>query len=149
MDDLDPAVAEQILGEYPELLDHWRQEMEHPDPDDSYRIGAKRRMHDPVYLSEVARQHRWLTDETARRPDEKLARRCDEIVATFPPVRDERKRQITDPWIRAEVGPERIAQLYDPEYLQRWVNARRKATDPFSKESLRFDQFMAIASMGE
>jgi hypothetical protein len=75
-DDLDPTVADRILGEYPELLDHWRPEMEHPDPDDPYRIGAMRRMHDAVYLSEVVRQHRWLTEETAARPDEKLARRC-------------------------------------------------------------------------
>jgi hypothetical protein len=48
MADLDPTVAERILGEYPELLDHWRQEMEQPDPEDRYRIGAMRRMHDPV-----------------------------------------------------------------------------------------------------
>jgi hypothetical protein len=147
-DDLDPTVAEQILGEYPELLDHWQQEMEHPDPVDPYRIGAKRLMHDPVYLGEVARQHRWLTDEAAGRPDEKLARRCDKIVATFPPVRDERKEQLTDPWIRAYVGPEKIAKLYDPEYLQRWVRIRRKGADPFSKENLRIEQFIALASAG-
>jgi hypothetical protein len=147
-DDLDPTVAERILGGYPELLDHWRQEMERPDLDDPYRIGATRRMHDPVYLSEVVRQHRWLTEETAARPDEKVARRCEAIVATFPPVRDERREQLTDPWVRAKVGPERIAELYDPEYLQRWVKARRGAADPYSEESLRFDQFIAVASKG-
>jgi hypothetical protein len=147
-DDVDPAVAERILGEYPELLDYWRQEMEQPDPDDPYRIGAMRRMHDPVYLSEVVRQHRWLTEEIASRPDEKLARRCEEIVATFRPVGDERREQLTDPWIRAKVGPHRIAELYDPEYLQRWVSARRRATDPYSEESLRVDQFIAVASAG-
>jgi hypothetical protein len=148
MDDLDPTIAERILGEYPELLDHWRREMEQPDPDDPYRIGATRRMHDPAYLSEVVRQHRWLTEESAGRPDEKLARRCKEIAATFPPVRDERKRQLTDAWVRAKVGPERITKLYDPEYLERWINARRSAADPYSEESLRFEQFIAVASAG-
>jgi hypothetical protein len=71
-----------------------------------------------------------------------------EIVAAFSPVRDERREQLTDPWIRAKVGPDRIAKLYDPEYLQRWVNARLRAADPFSEESLRVDQFMAVASAG-
>jgi hypothetical protein len=83
MDDLDPTIAERILGEYPELLDHWRQEMEQPDPDDPYRIGAMRLMHDPLYRSQVVRQHRWLTEEAGGRPDEKLA-----------PIRDERRRQL-------------------------------------------------------
>jgi hypothetical protein len=31
--------------------------MEQPDPDDPNRIGAMRLMHDPLYLSEVVRQH--------------------------------------------------------------------------------------------
>jgi len=97
MDDLDPTIAERILGEYPELLDHWRQEMEQPDPDDPYRIGAMRLMHDPLYRSEVVRQHRWLTEEAGGRPHEKLARRCEEIAATFAPIRDERRRQLQIP----------------------------------------------------
>ncbi len=29
--------AERVLGEYPELLDYWRQ-MEHPDRDDHYGV---------------------------------------------------------------------------------------------------------------
>jgi hypothetical protein len=107
MDDPDPTIAERILGEYPELLDHWRQEMEQPDPDDPYRIGAMRLMHDPLYRSQVVRQHRWLTEEAGGRPDEKLARRCEEIAETFAPIRDERRRQLTDPWVRANVGAER------------------------------------------
>jgi hypothetical protein len=122
--------------------------MEQPDPDDPYCIGAKRRMHDSGYLSEVARQHRWLTEEPAGRPDDRLARRCEEIVAVFPPIRDERTHQLTDPWFRARVEPHYLAELYDPEYLQRWVDARRRSADPFSQESLRFRRFMDVASAG-
>jgi hypothetical protein len=148
MDDLDPFAAERILGEYPELLDHWRQEMSRPDRDDHYRDSGMRRMHDPVYLAEVVRQHRLLTEGRAIGPDEKLARRCDEIVASYPPVRDQRKRHLTDPWMRARVEPERIAKLYDPEYLQRWVDARRRSDDPFSEKSLRLQRFVEAAKAG-
>jgi hypothetical protein len=146
-DDLDPAVAERALGEYPELLDYWRQEMKRPDRDDHYGPKALRRMHDPVYLGEVVREHRSLLAGT-NQPDERLARRCEEIVATFPPVRDERARQLADPWFHARVEPYHVTKLYDPEYPQRHVDIRRKGADPFSEESLRFEQFMAIASMG-
>jgi hypothetical protein len=147
MGDLDPTVAERILGEYPELIEHWRQEMERPDRDEHYRDSGMRRMHDPVYLSEVVRQHRWLT-ESAGRPDEKLARRCEEIVAAFPPVRDERASHLADPWFRARVEPYDITKLYDPEYLERWVKARRRVEDPYSEVSLRIEQFIAVASAG-
>ncbi|HJV12810.1 MAG TPA: hypothetical protein VJ625_02875 [Propionibacteriaceae bacterium] len=120
MADLDPTLAERVLGEYPELLDQWRHEMARPDRDEHYRDSGMRRMHDPNYLREVVRQYRLLTGSGSR-PDEKLARRCEEIVATFPPLRDERSNQLTDPWFRARVGPARIAEMYDPEYLERWV----------------------------
>jgi hypothetical protein len=109
MDDLDPTVAERVLAEYPELLDHWRQEMGRPYRDDYYRDSGMRRMHDPGYLSEVVRQHRWLTEGSAGRPDDKLARRCEEILAVYPPARYERRHQLTDPWFRARVEPKWIA----------------------------------------
>jgi hypothetical protein len=150
MDDLDPTVAERVLGEYPELLDRWRQEASRPYRDDPYVVGWhwRRRLQDPAYMSEVVRQHRHLTEGRAARPDEKLARRCEEIAAGYAPVREERTKVLTDPWVRAHVGPRRIAELYDPEYLQRWLKARRRATDPYSEESLRVDQFIAVASAG-
>jgi hypothetical protein len=148
MADLDPTLAERVLGEYPELLDQWRHEMDRPDRDEHYGASGLRRMHDPDYLREVVRQHRWLTVGTIGKPDPKLARRCEEIVAVFPPVRDERMHQLTDPWFRARVEPHYIADLYDPEYLQRWVDARRRSADPFSQESLRFERFMDVASAG-
>lgn len=104
-------------------------------------------MHDSVYLAEVVREHCSLLNGNSQ-PDEKLARRCDEIVAAFVPVRDERSRQLADPWYRARVEPYHITKLYDPEYLQRYVDIRRRGADPFSEDGLRFEQFMAIASMG-
>ncbi len=146
-DDLDPTGAERVLGEYPELLDQWRQEMDRPDRDDHYGPKALRRMHDPVYLAEVVHEHRSLLDGTSQ-PDEKLARRCEEIVEAFPPVRDERARQLADPWFRARVEPYHITKLYDPEYLQSYVDIRRRGAEPFSEDSLRFEQFIALASMG-
>jgi hypothetical protein len=146
-DDLDPTVAERVLGEYPELLDHWRQEMARPDRDEHYRDSGMRRMHDPIYLAEVVRQHRSFLDGTSQ-PDEKLARRCDEIVAAFRPVRDERARHLADPWFRARVEPHHITKLYDPDYLERWVDARRRAADPFSELSLKFRRFIDAASAG-
>jgi len=148
MDDLDPTVAERVLGEYPELLDHWRQEMSRLDRDAHYRDSGMQRMHDPLYLTEVVRQHRWLTEESGNRPDNKLARRCEEIVAAFPPVRDERAGHLTNPWFRARVEPYHIAKLYDPEYLQRWVDARRRAADPFSEPSLRLQRFLDVVQAG-
>ena len=66
----------------------------------------------------------------------------------YPPVRDERRFQLTDPWFRAEVKPERLAELYDPEYLQRWVDAWRRAADPFSESSLRVQRFVDVANAG-
>ena len=53
MDDLDPTVAERVLGEYPELLEQWRREMDRADRDDHYRADGMRRMHDPIYLRNV------------------------------------------------------------------------------------------------
>jgi hypothetical protein len=101
MDDLDPTVAERILGEYPELLNYWRREMTNPDREEKYGVGGVRRMHNPAYLQKVVYQHRWLTDGPGDRPDPKLARRCEEIVATCPEYRDERARALSDPWTRA------------------------------------------------
>jgi hypothetical protein len=131
-DDLDPTVAERILGEYPELLDHWHQEMERPDRDDHYGPKALRRMHDSVYLAEVVHEPCSLLNGNSQ-PDEKLARRCDEIVAAFVPVRDERSRQLADPWYRARVEPYHITKLYDPE-LNRWSASR--ATRSFRSPAL-------------
>ena len=150
MDDLDPTLAERVLGEYPELLDRWRQEASRPDRDDPYVVGWHWRQHllDPAYLSEVVRQHRLLTEGRAARPDEKLARRCEEIAAAYAPVHEERKKVLTDPWVRAHVGPKRIAELYDPELVQRWVDGWRKAADPFSELSLRVKEFVELAGSG-
>jgi hypothetical protein len=148
MADLDPAVAERILGEYPELLDQGRQEMSRPDRDEHYRDSGIRRMHDPHYLRAVVGQYRLLNQQGRGRPDEKLARRCDEIVGSYPPVRDQRTRALTDPWLRARMEPEQIVKLYDPEYLQRWVDARRRSDDPFSEQSLRLQRFVEAAKAG-
>jgi hypothetical protein len=148
MDDLDPTPAERVLGAYPDLLDQWRHEMARPDRDEHYGASRLREMHDPSYLREVIRQYRLLTEGSAGRPDEKLARRCDEIVASYPAVRDQRKRHLTDPWMRARVEPDQIAKLYDPEYLQRWVDARRRSDDPFSEKSLRLQRFVEAAKAG-
>jgi hypothetical protein len=150
MDDLDPAVAERVLGEYPELLDRWRQEASRPDRDDPYADGWhwRRRLHDPAYLSEVVRQYRFLTEGRGAGPDEKLARRCEEIAAVYGPVHDERTEVLTDPWVRAHAGPKRIAELYDPEYLQGYVDARRRAADPFSEMSIRVREFVEVARLG-
>jgi hypothetical protein len=35
--------AERILGEYPELLSYWRQEMTNPDREEKYGVGGVRR----------------------------------------------------------------------------------------------------------
>jgi hypothetical protein len=148
MDDLDPAVAERVLGEYPELLDRWRHEASLPNRNDPYRDGWVRRLNDPAYLSEVVRQHRHLTEGRGARPDERLARRCEEIAAAYAPVAEERTYVLTNPWMRAHAGPKRIAELYDPEYLQRWVDGWRKAADPFSEMSLRVKEFVDVARAG-
>ena len=42
-------------------------------------------------------------------------------------MRDERARQLADPWFRARVEPYHITKLYDPEYLQSYVDIRRRA----------------------
>jgi hypothetical protein len=46
------------------------------------------------------------------------------------------------------VEPYHLATLYDPEYLQRWVDARRRAADPFSGLSLRLQRFMDVVQGG-
>jgi hypothetical protein len=138
MDDLDPTVAERLLGEYPELLDHWRQEMSRHDRRDHYGDHGLRRMHDPAYLGEVVREHRSLLDGTSQ-PDEKLARRCEEIVVTFRPVRDERARHLVDPWFRARVEPYDITKLYDPEYLPSSSRLCSRSKSPSSNYWTRAD----------
>ena len=44
--------------------------------------------------------------------------------------------------------PYHIAKLYDPEYLQRWVEARRRTADPFSEPSLRLQRFLDVVQAG-
>ena len=84
-DDLDPTVAEQVLGDYPELLDQWRQKVaEYAQKPNDYSLWMA---HQPEYLELVLQQHRWLTEGPGGPPDPKLERRCQEIVAPYPPYK--------------------------------------------------------------
>jgi hypothetical protein len=144
MDDLDPTVAEQILGEYPELLEQWRETVRQCRADLPAREYELKRAHLAYYLQLVVRQHRWLTEGPGDCPDPKLAQRCEEVVADYPPVRDERAAMLVDPWWRASASTDGgwlLAELYDPDYLERYVRARREGADPFSKSNIEYQEF--------
>jgi hypothetical protein len=149
MDDLDPTVAERIFGEYPQLLDQWRQKVAvYAKENRRYEL---LRAYEPLYLEAVVRQYRWLAEGPGDSPDPKLVRRCEEIVASHAGVQKERAEALTDPWWRAAavaVGGKMIAEFYDPEYLEGLVERRRRTDNPFSEESLTLDRLATAIERG-
>src|SRR3954471_19219452 len=92
--DLDPDVPREILEPYPPLWEYWQREMSAPGRDKKYGSGGMKEMHDPVFLREVVRQHRWLTEGPGDQPDPALKQQLDEILEPCPEVREERERQL-------------------------------------------------------
>jgi hypothetical protein len=129
-------------------LNYWRREMTNPDREEKYGIGGVRRMHNPAYLQKVVYQHRWLTEGPGDRPDPKLARRCEEIVAACPEYRDERTRALSDPWTRAIFDSYWIGRWYDPEHLAADVHIRLNPRDPYSPEEIGYRNLVAMLKAG-
>jgi hypothetical protein len=149
-DDLDPTVAERILGEYPELLDQWCEQVaEFAQKPNDYSLWMA---HQPEYLDLVVQQYRWLTEGPGDSPDPKLERRCREIAARHPVVQKEREESLADPWWRAAViagGSKMITEFYDPEFLEGVVKWRREVADnPFSEKNLHLDRLITALEHG-
>jgi len=145
--DLDPDAARAILEPYPELWEHWQREMFDPDREQKYGSGGVREMHDPIYLREVVRQHRWLTEGPGDRLDPRLARRLEEILQRCAEVRDERARQLSSPWVRALCNT-LVTEWHDPDFVGRRVEAALNPSDPFSPDRLRVQTFVALVKAG-
>jgi len=145
--DLDPDAARAILEPYPELWEHWQREMHNPDREQKYGSGGVREMHDQVFLREVVRQHRWLTEGPGDRPDPALKRRLDEILEPCPKIREKRERSLANPWARA-IG-DMVAYWHDPEIMARQVNRALHPPDPFSPNEIRMRHIIELLKSGE
>jgi hypothetical protein len=149
LDDLDPSIAEEILSPYPELWQQWKANVYRPDVLKHLGSGGLKRYHSPVFLRELVRQHRWLTDGPGDQPDPALEARCEAIAATWPGYAERRRQDLNDPWWRAApFGSRRIAEEYDPEHLERMIAGWRESADPYSEKSIKWREMKAMLRAG-
>ena len=86
----------------------------------------------PTFLRRVVREHELLLNGGDPYPPE-LKAECAAIAATYPPLAEQRNRELNDPWWRAIDKPRpMIADYYDPDDLKRSIAIYRKNDNPFS-----------------
>jgi len=143
-EEYDLTLASEIFAEYPELLERLDRERAK-----SFRIVGPGDVIDPKYLHGVVREHRWLTEGPGDQPDPDLERRCRKAAAIWPPVLEQRMDWLHNPFWRGGVRPGRLAEMYDPVYLERCARRQREvATDPFCESNLRWKQIIAALENG-
>lgn len=145
---LDLAAVQPILEPYPELWAEWQRRVrlapaEMPWPYD------QRLCYSPTLMRAVVRQHEHLRSDRDKVPFG-LDEECDALAATCPGLAEERRAELTDPWLRAGClirgDADELANWYDLDYIRRAIELRNRPPDPNSTEfrasSLKIKQFI-------
>ena len=141
---LNASVVEAILRPYPELWRQWQARVQRPEAHDKLGSDGLRQYHSPTYLTAVIREYDHLR-EGDDRPDRALAKRCEAIVSSRPEFAEERRRNLNDPWWRADSAltpeifgyePIGVGHYYDPAWLQSHVDGLNELDDPFSQRAI-------------
>jgi hypothetical protein len=101
------------------------------------------------YLRRVVAENRRLLEGDIEQPGPELAAAIEAALDLWPPLREERARQLADPWWRAlSYDWDGIAKYHNPVFLRGRAESYKRHADPFSPESINARLFLEALTSG-